>query len=294
MDNVSDFSAEMMDVTPIMATNWLLKNAPNNRKLKRETVKQYAEDMSAGRWNTGSCEPIVFNKNGVLENGQHRLAAICRSGKTMQMFVVFGAEEAIETYDRGVPRSISDAMRVRNNLRSGLASTIHIGTARGVLIDLGYAKPSDAAVEDMLLTYGEVIDSCVAAARQKTDGYSICRKTPIVKILFYARLVGLADEPTIYRFCKVANSGFSELPGDSSAILLRNQIIQPTRMIDSHYRSLWKESGVQSKLTALALYDFVKQNGRTRRYKITDLQMPRWVEVAIKMVADQASAKHSS
>lgn len=83
MENRID--VKKVDVTPDLAEKWLLKNT-HNRKLYETVVDSYALDMKRGNWILNH-QGICFDEDGVLLDGQHRLEAIKRSGKTVTMFV---------------------------------------------------------------------------------------------------------------------------------------------------------------------------------------------------------------
>lgn len=99
-------------IGPTEAKAMLAKNAKNNRRLRIADVKKYAEDMKTKKWND-DVSAIVFDADGRLTNGQHRLNAILLSG-TEQSFIV--AEnwptEAMLTMDLGNKRSFHDRVTV--------------------------------------------------------------------------------------------------------------------------------------------------------------------------------------
>ena len=96
--NVMDITMTVEKITPEIAAEYLKVNIKNYRKLQRQVIKRYAEDMKAGRWELNG-EPIVFDENGLLKNGQHRLAAIIASGVTVEMTVVRGVSESVTAFD---------------------------------------------------------------------------------------------------------------------------------------------------------------------------------------------------
>ena len=75
-------------VTPVKAEEWLLSN-PRNRKLRKAVVRKYASMMGQGDWLTTG-DSIVFDVEGRLLNGQHRLEAIIHSGARAYLLVVRG------------------------------------------------------------------------------------------------------------------------------------------------------------------------------------------------------------
>lgn len=71
-------------VTPEMARRWLACN-PNNRKLSAAKVELFSQKILQGTWE--SKPPIEVFDSGRLWNGQHRLSAIVKSGKSVVMQV---------------------------------------------------------------------------------------------------------------------------------------------------------------------------------------------------------------
>ena len=80
------------DITPEKAAAYLDGNAAG-RKLSESTVSDYARDMAAGRW-LPSPQGIILDGDGVMVDGQHRMAAIIRAGVTVQIWVTRGADRA--------------------------------------------------------------------------------------------------------------------------------------------------------------------------------------------------------
>ena len=77
------------EVTPEMAKAWLLKN-PENRPIEEGRVREYADKMRRGEWKEkmSGGTPVIVMKEGELINGQHRLMAVQRYGKSVRMQVL--------------------------------------------------------------------------------------------------------------------------------------------------------------------------------------------------------------
>lgn len=100
---------EIYNVSPEMAISWLEQNN-RNRKLRKAVVSRYARDMSRGLWKFNG-EPIQFDTNGDLINGQHRLNAVRESRTTQPFLVVTGLPpEAHESLDAGAKRTAGDVL----------------------------------------------------------------------------------------------------------------------------------------------------------------------------------------
>lgn len=100
-----DYNVEQ--ITPATAKEYLKANTKNPRgtKLNMARVRQYAHDMANGLWELNG-EAIVFDKNGVLKNGAHRLAAIIMANVTVETVVIRGVDEKVTIYDTPYLRTI--------------------------------------------------------------------------------------------------------------------------------------------------------------------------------------------
>lgn len=102
---------QVIEVTPELAEQYLAKNE-SNRHLSRLRVASYADDMKNGRWKFNP-NPIVFDVDGKLADGQHRLAAIIKAGIPVKMLVMFDAPiESKDIIDFGKPRTSGDVLKI--------------------------------------------------------------------------------------------------------------------------------------------------------------------------------------
>lgn len=90
------------------AVEYLQKRAPHQRPIRISHIESLAGDMTRGEWDfTG--EPIIFDDNGQLIDGQHRLEAVLLSGVSLDFVVTRGvAAKSYRNIDRGVTRSVAD------------------------------------------------------------------------------------------------------------------------------------------------------------------------------------------
>lgn len=114
-------TATVISVTPDIAKRWLGRNVMN-RNVRELIVDGYARDMAAGKWElTG--EPIKFERDGTLLDGQHRLHAVIKSNTTVLMFVVRGLDRhAQRVMDTGSKRTASDALTLGGEKNTSLLS----------------------------------------------------------------------------------------------------------------------------------------------------------------------------
>lgn len=100
--------AVAMTITPEVAARLLARNE-GNRPVSKRKILEYTADLRAGRFAGMNGETIIISREGLLNNGQHRLLAIIESSTALRTLVVFGAERStIETLDLGKRRTIPD------------------------------------------------------------------------------------------------------------------------------------------------------------------------------------------
>lgn len=212
----------IVKVTPNLAAQWLEKNT-NNRNLIPAAVRDYARDIEDGRFHfTG--EPIQFDGDGNLENGQHRLAAIVQTGRTVPLVVVRGVTRDAQKYmDSGRKRTAANALQMEN---TG-ANMAHVAAvARGLLIFLEGRRPTQSEVVEFAESnLPELIESAtIARATQTAPG--MCGGVALFGIPHF--LLAQVDEVDARYFFEHLASGESLQKG-SGIYALRQQIITGAR-----------------------------------------------------------------
>lgn len=98
-------------VTPDMAKQFLATQE-NNRHVSSKHVREIALDMMKGSWRR-SPQPICFDVNGKLIDGQHRMLALIMANVTLPFFVVRNVPvESADHIDCGRPRNILDRLKI--------------------------------------------------------------------------------------------------------------------------------------------------------------------------------------
>lgn len=98
-------------ITPDVATKYLEANV-HNRPVHQRHVEFLAEEIKQGRWKMNGSS-IVFNGDGTLIDGQHRLWAVITSGLPIKILVVRGADEgSFATIDTGLARTAGDVLGI--------------------------------------------------------------------------------------------------------------------------------------------------------------------------------------
>jgi hypothetical protein len=148
---------ETITVTPEIAAEWLGKNT-HNRSVSRTRVAAYASDMRAGRWQLTS-EPIAFDVDGVLSNGQHRLLGVVASDTPVQFTVAWDAPKSqFEVIDQGSVRGAGqilgmDGIAGGNTVAAAVRIVLRYGRAPGVVWTTTSAHVTTSEVLEYLSTH---------------------------------------------------------------------------------------------------------------------------------------------
>jgi hypothetical protein len=143
---------EFVDVSPEIARQWLDECNLGNRRISQRAVHKYALDMKSGRWRHRTGEPIIFDRNGRLQQGQHRLAAVVSSGAHITFMVLFNADpQDFQVLDQGLRRSSGQVLQMAGVHDANLIASI----ARNYLLLQKYPDRQWSSVTD--LTPQEII-----------------------------------------------------------------------------------------------------------------------------------------
>jgi hypothetical protein len=110
-------------IDPALAAHLFAQNRDNNRGKHDQHLDLLVSDLRDDRWRL-TPGPVVFDEDGRLIDGQHRLLAIMRSGVPAWTVVTFGWDrETIHFLDLGAKRTGGDMLRINDVKHSGLVSS---------------------------------------------------------------------------------------------------------------------------------------------------------------------------
>jgi len=218
-------------VTPIMAKEWLQEsNTCNYRKPIRGVIDKYAKDMVEDRW-TETTATIAFTKSGKLADGQNRLHAIVKSGKTVVMNVLHGVEESVASdanQDRGATRSLSTTVQ---NLGYKNATTLAAAVktlyrmSRGLSFNLrnggGGTSISDSATLAILDSMPTEFLGLVDSTRAKKVVCGMCTPSTLASFLWLSH----CDDPDVSEEFFAIFSKELDAPSSNVANTLREHFI---------------------------------------------------------------------
>lgn len=240
----------VMNITPQKAVKFLGANT-NNRNLRQNRVNMYASEMQSGNWKSNGV-PIVFGTDGELKDGQHRLQACVKSGKTMKnTLVVYLSKAQANCYDIGAVRTPKDIAKfaglgeIPYYTNSNMFSAIRLAVAGR---DTGHGYSKITLVREMQ-KHPQACEFVYYKFMMSTSGSkSKLRKSAVAAAIFNAFIAGYPHEQ-LERFCKVLLDGKIKDEAEEPIITLRDNVI----MIGAQNK---QERTLLYYKTQMALYAF--------------------------------------
>lgn len=216
-------TAQVAHVTPEVAEQWAAQVHPNQRSVKSGNLMRIKAEITDGRWKLNG-EPIIFDSNGMLADGQHRLRAVVETGIPIEVLVVRGVEpDTYSTLDGGLGRRTSDALRamgVKHPILTSSAVQLYKRYHEGKIFDCGYTLLSPEACCEFVREHPEVIDAAQFA--DSVRHYLKCQ-FPSVKA-FGILLFGYIDKSAADKFFESLKTG-ADLPSGSPILPLRTRLL---------------------------------------------------------------------
>lgn len=130
-------------VTPERASELLSKNHKFQRALSKMYVSRYVSDMKSGAWRL-SPQPIVVTREGVMIDGQHRMAAVVESGTSQDfLFCEVPDESSVFSIDRGRSRNHGHILEMSGAVERGRGKRMSSIIRAMYSMERCSAKPSD-------------------------------------------------------------------------------------------------------------------------------------------------------
>ena len=256
-------------ITPQKAEEYLKRNMVN-RNITTKRVEQYARDMKNGEWQLNG-EGIVFDEDGVLKNGQHRLSAIIKAGIPIDMLIIRGIPRDANLQDRGKIRRAYDAMII-DGVDSDLANNRSVAIARLHMRMINKNTTlSDAEIKNFILENQEYLIKIKNLANntgsRKSKGINV-RSALICLPCIYALNAGEKEED-IAKFLKVLRSGIPDSLNQNAALVCRNDILSNVITTGGSWAAREKSILKIEK----AIFDFCRHYQRLKSYNSWDKQV---------------------
>ena len=98
-------------ITPEVAALLLTLNT-SNRKYRASRSRRWADTITRGGWKL-THQGIAIDREGVLQDGQHRLSGVVRAGRAAPFQITFGADpDAMFALDGGDKRTLADVLHL--------------------------------------------------------------------------------------------------------------------------------------------------------------------------------------
>lgn len=231
-EEIANITTKIVNVTPKLAAMWLSRNE-HNRPLKKGHIDNLANQMKMDNWQING-ETIKFANNGRLLDGQHRLHAVIKSGKTVAMEIREGLPTTtFETIDTGAKRSAGDILAL-NEVPYPLATAAALrnlyyyrkGNLIGVFNDK--IKPSNLEIDALYKENPGVTDSLNFIKKLKARSFLNESRSAFLHYIFSE----INREDADYFFERLGKgTGIDE---DSPIYALREKLIRNATSKTSH------------------------------------------------------------
>jgi len=229
--DADSLETSLMLITPELASKWLEDANTSNRNISQRQVDKLAHDMVSGNWRT-THQGIAFYDDGALADGQHRLAAIVRSGIAQTMLVITGLSRSdCIGIDQHRPRSVVDTIRIsegENWINKNVVSVSRF------LMSLGNNR---VATISQIREFAHAHKDCILFALS-TFGKSrrYMSTAPVFAAMAVAAMNGVNREK-LAQFSEILLNGAATSPTHLAAIRLREWLMKPERAYGALYQN---------------------------------------------------------
>lgn len=257
-----------MEISPELASMWLSRSKGNPRwetgkVVDNNRVNKIATDIKSGKWIPGN-NSIAFDSNGILVDGHHRLSAVVRANSPVWSIVVTGIEEnGLKHIDENRSRTVAQRLGVDTH-------AVAIANCRDWVLN-GTSRANTLTTEEVLVFIDShpLIYDAIQISRTGSS-HAIASKSGVQDAILWAMECGINTD-ILCNFIRCVNSGFTDGPNESAAIVLRNTLLRS--VVKSRIDSVNIDFATQS-----ALSDFIdgiprKNTYRSNRGVYTDIMM---------------------
>lgn len=229
---------ERVLVTPELASRLLDLNT-DNRPIRKSEVAQWVDVIERGAWHY-THQGVAIDSSGVLQDGQHRLTAIVKTGIPVEVQISVGMPpENFNAIDNGLRRNFRDVAA-----RLHLANPGKVGSAARILIIFNeyptrsFAdKVNNAEIGEFLSTQyysteqsvGDMIHLAVNEAQMHWHSYRINLNAMATLTYKLWELVG-QDNPQVVEFLDGLKTG-ADVGKTDSRLALRRVTNSPTNNV---------------------------------------------------------------
>lgn len=235
-------------ITPEIAKEYLKRNF-NNRPLREKDISFYSNQIKSGLWRlTG--QGISFDKSNKLIDGQHRLNAIIRANKAVEMLVVRDvSSDTFDVYDTGKNRSAGDVLSI-NGVKNSVKAASIIAAYNSIKSCVKNSKTRELKLTNHIIyeKYSEnedLIEECIKIATSCRMKFNLISVSSLGAFIMYTNLDRHHSLEAIKNFLYQLHSIY---PDDFKCTLRFREFIIKNKM---NYKKIPK-----SDLNILLFYNF--------------------------------------
>jgi len=218
-----DSDPQVINVSPAVAAELIIKHNGNNRSLSVLRVNGYASDMSRGEWMQNH-QGIAFYGNGQVADGQHRLCAIAVSGVAQTLLVSNGfTKEAIDTIDRSTRRSAGESLEMNGVVHGKVKARIMKSALsyEAKLVD-GSTRFSDIQLETAVHSNNDMLDDALRMGEASVENVTEpCLSKTEAQSLSFLMLHGGWSSSQTSGFISSVQTGIASYPEAPTVYLSR-------------------------------------------------------------------------
>lgn len=222
------FFAQKIVLTKAIAQELLSRNT-HNRKVNETYIRSLIGDIDAGRWKFNG-ESIIIAEDGTVNDGQHRIIAVSRANRPIEVMLVYGVSASSQdTVDIGRARSAGDMIQLRGgpnyNTVAAAAGNLIRWEAGTFKSGAGGAKgrvyhDSKTAIVEYYFSHKDEFDLAHEAMMQ--HNYNVIGGRSFW--LFLAILFARVDAAAMIGFMDQVGTG-ANLPDESPVLKLRSRLL---------------------------------------------------------------------
>lgn len=194
--------SEIATLTPAIAQR-LLEANEDNRPINQRMVNEIASDIENGFWRLNG-ETIIVSREGLLNDGQHRLEAVIKTGKPIETAIMFGVERDTRlTTDMGRQRSAGNFLAMDKTANANNAAAVSktlIEFNEGIYRQGGTGGgrvPTKQEIRDFYLNNRKRVDNAVSFAIGDKFG-RVAGITPVAAAYFLLHKANNAEAAVFF------------------------------------------------------------------------------------------------
>lgn len=254
-----NITSEVMDITPAIAKQMLEKNTnnPRNGPISRAVVKSYADDILHDRWQLNG-EAIVFDEDGRLVNGQHRLCGVIMAKKAVKMLVVKGVSRDVSVFDiqyRRTPSQLAAA--------EGIDADASVMATAGIIVNRFQRVRKNMAVNEYVRQNIDELSRAKRVCCYGTNKYS--KNSACIAATYLMLRTKTMPVYEVELFWRLFNDyGYTSADGyeASPAMIARNMFD------DREGQNGYQIQKEKIEIAIMAMNDFHKNKKREMKYRI--------------------------